>query len=363
MAYQSVIGGMMIPVPPLNIGNAPSYGSVVIDAADEKIGFLVQVPKTGTISKIWWRTNTVTTGATLDVRLETIVAGVPSGTLFATTTNGAQVVADANDNTAFQTSLTSGASVTQGDKVAVVISNPTVSFGNMQIAVGGTSARSTTFPYVMSYAGSWANEINGGPLVAFEYNDGSYAPMPEVHMFATNVTTTFNSGSAADEVGVYFQFDFPVKVSGCWLWYNPDEASGGDFNIVLYDSDGSTALLTYVHDQTDSYDGALTRIGYFKFSSSATLLADTNYRLVVKPTSATNVGIYEFTVTSAAMMDAYPGGQAWHRTHRVDAGSWTQTTTQRPHLGLIVDSFSDGVSSGGTGGGSVGGMHRRMSKL
>ena len=73
-----------------------------------------------------------------------------------------------------------------------------------------------------------------------------------------------------------------------------------------------------------------------------TLAAGTVYRLVVKPTSATSLSVYRINAQSAAMMDQMSGGQTMYETSRTDAGSWTNTTTQRIlGLDLFFDGFDD----------------------
>ena len=149
-----------------------------------------------------------------------------------------------------------------------------------------------------------------------------------------------NTGTTPDEVALKFKFPFPVKIKG---WYGRiTPAAGGDFQAILYDSDGTTAL------QTISYDGDIrlsnatgNYIDYF--SSSQAILKDTFYRLAVKPTTTTTITLGGNTHTAAAILDALPGGQNLHESTRTDAGAWTDTTTDRPQIGLIIDSADDAV--------------------
>jgi hypothetical protein len=59
-----------------------SFVSRLIDATGEKYAAIIQIPKTGTISKIGFRTGTVTTSQTLRGGIETVDAatGAPTGT-------------------------------------------------------------------------------------------------------------------------------------------------------------------------------------------------------------------------------------------------------------------------------------------
>lgn len=347
MALQTIQGGILFPTRPPHLAAAIAFGNnLVIDANDEKAAFIFMAPKTGTVSKIWFRTATVTTGDTVDVRLETVDAttGAPSGTLFAANTNGSQSILLTDDNTVFVTTLTATASVTKGDLLTIVVALPSVAVGNMVIAAISGAAMALEYPYSALYTGTWAKGTNIC-CCALEYNDGSYAHVEGVFPFSAVANTAFNSGSTPDERGNMFQVPFPCRVTGFWLWADLD----GNCDIVLYDSDGTTALLTKSLD-LDNRPVTTNARQVYPFNSTANLSANTNYRIVLKPTSATSVTLQEFTVNAAAVMDAHSGGQNVHLTTRVDAGSWTQTTTQRAMIGVALDGFDDAVSAAGGGG-------------
>jgi hypothetical protein len=337
----------LVPTPP-DAGSAGvhAFFACTIDAANEKCGMRFMIRKTGTINKIGFRTMTVTTGATLDVRLETVSAttGFPSGSLVGTNTNVSFVVNAADDNVFLTATLTSGASVTVGDYVAVVISNPGASFGNMQLATNNhmgsaTSYNSRAYNYLIN-TGSWAS--GSTPMsVALEYDDGSYVPYPDVLPIETINAINFSSSSTPDERGIKFRFPFPVKVIGFWAWVEWDE----NVTIKLYDSDGSTVLASRSVDK--DWKVASTReIKFGFFSSAQTLTKDTYYRLTYVPDTTTAVDISEIEVDSAAVMDAFEGGQDIHTTERTDAGSWTDDTVARVWIGLIIEGFDDGASGG-----------------
>jgi len=86
---------------------------------------------------------------------------------------------------------------------------------------------------------------------------------------------------------------------------------------------------------------------FFTRFADISLLGSTNYRVAVKPTSANNCQLRDHDLPGAVYMDAIEGGQNWHYTERTDAGAWTQTTTKRPWIGLLVTANDDGVSTGG----------------
>ena len=315
----------------------------LLDAGSEKSGVVLTVSKAGTIDRITWATRTVTTGATMDVRLETVdTSGDPSGTLFCTNSNGSEVVADANDNTQFTTTLTAGCTVDEGNRIAMVVVNPSVSPGTLQIQAGldGVSAKPRNV-YTDHFTAAWSRGMDEYPFTSPGYSDGTYA-----FTWAFPVTATANSidtGTASDEIGNKFTVNVPARVVGWWAVL--DTGAGVDFDVVLYED--STAIETISIDGDASADAAdMVMSGFFQ--TTDTLAVGTTYRIVIKPTTTNNIEVWDFAVSAAALMDTLSMGQDWQYTERADAGSWTETTTKRALVGIIVDALDDGT--GGAAG-------------
>jgi len=335
-------------IPNVMIDASPSLTNLLLDAASEKAAFITMIRKGGTISKVAWRTGTVTTGATMDVRIETVdpTTGDPTGTLWAANTNGSQIVADADDATVFTTTLTAGAVVAQGDVLAVVIVNPSVSPGNLNVSsVGGVLAYN--YPYLDLFTTVW-NPQTGGACLALEYSDVTYEPMPRMLPCTAFQTTAYNSGSTPDERALKFKYPVPITVSGFWIFGS--HATSSDFDAVLYDSNGTTALLTQSVEAMQQRSTSVGLVDYF-FDSTQALLKDTFYRLSFKPTTVNNITINSFTAFNAAVMNQIEGGENFHLSERTDAGAWTDTTSQRLFVGLIVEKLDNAV------GGASGMLH------
>ena len=340
--------------PPISIGDAAtmSFGITgIIDAANEKQGCIFRISKTGSVTHIRWGTRTVTTGGTVDVRLETVdlttEPAVPSGTLWGTTTNGSQVVNSADDNVQFETALTLPAAVTAGDLIASVISNPGVSFGNMQVS-DVRWVRDTADNYVLLNTGSWAVLSSRGPNISLKYDDGLYYPLNNVWPSSAINLVSFNNTSTPDVRGIVFQVPVSVRVRGGWFQADLDGAA----TLRLFDSDGVTVLRSRaigLHERMNANVGVYD----VDFSDGVvTLLANTSYRLVLEPTSATNIGLNDFDVASSAIMAAMFTGNPFNYTSAKDpsgTGSWTDVNTKWAPFGLVVD----GVDSGGGGGGTI----------
>jgi hypothetical protein len=193
------------------------------------------------------------------------------------------------------------------------------------------------------------------PTFAVRYADTAY-PYIKTMPVSTIALTQYNSGSASPERGILFQLPFPARLSGCLIFSN----FLGGADVVLYDSDGSTVLTSLTIDP-DCLANTVAGQVYLEFPTSVELSKSTNYRLVVKANSGTNLNLTEITVDSAALMDALPGGQAVHTTHG-SSGSWTEITTQRPLIFPLLDALDDAESAGGSAGISQG-LHTIASQV
>jgi hypothetical protein len=345
------------------MGAATQTTSFRIDASGEKVAFVIRVPKTGTLNSVGFLLGTVTQAPAsgLKVSFQDIdtATGNPDGTgdQFATVTSGL------TSNSWVDVSSTgymgaggagSGAkrSVTAGDRLGIVIEFASFAASdNVDIvsAATGTSVTMNYQCYVDHFTASWGKQAAVNPIFSLKYDDGTYAAMPEVLPITGFGTLSYNQNTVAqDEAGLIFQVPFTCKVVG--FWYDAD--IDGNADIVLYDSDGSTSLGSLsIDNNVRASTGNGAGFGYFS-GGEVTLSINTSYRLILKPTSTTSVILKYIDVNSAALFDQMPGGQTCHFTSRVDAGSWSQTTTRRPLMGLLISALDDGVSAG-SGGGSL----------
>ena len=359
MTIQTLPGGAWVPRD-LFFDAAPAMTFLgTLSASGGKSSFLFQAPKAGNIRKLVWGTRQVTTGTTLDVRLETVdtsvTPSVPSGTLFGTNTNGSQVVNSSDDNVVFATTLTADATVTRGAQMAFVLANS--GSGNMQVpACLSYTTRASAYPYGATYNGTtWTATIAAyGPMLAVEYDDGSYYPIAGMIPPTTGITTTtINTGTTPDVAGLRFQLAFPARVNGCWWALS----GGGDYKVMLvssaYNQGAGTGILASATFDKDTR-ASTPYTYYFSFDSQVSLSANTAYRLLIEPQTATSVSIYSMALQSLAQMDAWEGGQNFCLTTAKDPtgdGSWTNSnsgTFAVPFCGLWLDGFDDATGGGAT---------------
>jgi hypothetical protein len=331
-----------------NVGALP----MLLDAASEKAAMILEAPKTGNIRKIHFATGTVTTGATMDVRIETVDAatGYPTGTLWATNTNVSHVINNTDDNVWLTTAaLTSDAAVTQRDLLAVVIVNPAVSAGNLNIQA--YSHWQSGRPYTALYTTSWAKSATT-PAILLEYSDGTYGKIiaSDAAMNSTNAGST----SATLYRGIEITLPFRGRAIGCWAHMRRQTASG-TWTWKLYAADGTTSLATMTMD-TDQFARDNPDNRMLLFPAAVTLEANTKYWLAGTSDGTSNLTIYYQVYTSAALRNATaPVGAAvsWSQaTSPTGTGDWANTATRIPAMGLIFDQIDlgSGVSANLMGG-------------
>jgi len=306
-----------------------------------KVAFVFQAPTTGSITGLCFKTGTVTTGATVDVRLETVDAttGQPSGTLQGTNTNASQVIADTDDNTWFEVALTAAASVTAGDYLALVVVNGSV--GDMEIDSHG-QIFGTVIPIVWKDATGTGYVSQGrNPVGAVKYNDGIYRTIggyPTISGFAT--TATWSSG----EQGLRFQIPFKARLAG--VAGNWDIDTDVTIRLLADATAPAGAALASVVADKDIRQSTSPSPGWYFFTSPYTLQAATWYRITGK-VSAASTRLQYLDYASNAIMAASPHGKNWYYTQ--DNGStWTDTTTRAPIITLLLDQIDDGAGGGGT---------------
>ena len=343
MALIAIKGGLTIPH---DFGNLQSHlggsGNTLIDAAGEKACAVFVVPKSGNIDRVGFLTRTVTTSETLRVGLETVDSSyLPTGTQYGGSAVGTQVAPAANSF--YEVTLATPAAAVIGDIIAAVVQFD-AAIGNLQIGNwdGFGGAQLAAIPFVAQYTGGAWSKLGSTPGLSIRYDDGTYEFVGAVPFKPRN-DVFFQSGSTPDERGNIVRL--PVQMRAWGVQFGTGSAN--DFDIVLYDSDGSTVLrsLSFAGAQIPGING---RTHWVPFASPVTLNADTDYRLTFKPTVTSNLNIREVEVITSAMLDMLPGGSAIHKTSRTDAGAWTQDTLRRVWaLGLVVDQIHDGSGGGG----------------
>lgn len=336
MALQTINGGLILG--DLADGDAlPAFNGLTMDASGEKVAFVFTVPKTGNISKVGFRTGTVTTSETLAVTLQTVSAvnGDPTGSAYGGMTEGTQAAPAAT--TAYTVSLGTAAAATAGDVVAAVIEFDS-SVGSLQI-VGIATAYRVGFPYPDLFTAAWAKQAFVQPVLWLEYDDGSYAVVDGCRPWSAISMPAWAANSTPDEHALKFTLPFPSRLRACEII----TAIAQPFDLVLYE--GTTSLVSLSIDADQAATGSTCR--YKRLLTSGDLDAGTAYYFAMKPTTNNNVSWAEIDVAAAAVMGSMSLGTSAHYASRTDGGAWSDTTTKRPLVRLWFDKLDDGAGGGG----------------
>jgi hypothetical protein len=316
--------------------DAVAFGSVLFDSAGDKVGYIIQVPKAGNIRKIGIRIAAVTTATSLDVRVETIddsaAPSRPSGTLWGTDTTSTLDFTQVTANTWREVTLTSDAVVGENDFIAIVFAPQ----GTPNYRINENDDFPFQFPYKAYFDGAAWRFFKVSPYVSLEYSDGTYAPGFGIYPISGHSNAAYGSNDSPDEKGAMFKLPFSAHLVGVYGMLGHQEH--GDFDLRFYDGPTDTvgSLLLAVKGRRH-----FRGIGSYIYRFSAvTLLSDTWYRITVqaKGTSPGNrTAMSVFTVNAASIMDSFDLGANFILTTRVDGGPWTNMSTQRPFITLLLD--------------------------
>lgn len=316
-------------------GGAVSSAALV---ASGKIGFIFQAPKTGTIDRILWQSGTAVGSPTVDVRLETVGTGSPSGTLFGANTN--IVTGTVASNTAYESTLTAGATVTQGDFLSLVWAHD--SGTSIQIALASpVTPMQLNLPQINT-AGTYSIISGRLSYAALRYSDATYSPIAPGGV-AYGVGSTI-SAYTTGEKGVRFRLPYAVRISGFWSNNDPDV----DVTYSLYadaTAPGGTAIRSLTVG-TDRFIQKNAAVSQYNFSSAVTLAANTWYRLVGSPAGSPGTRFNINTVPAAAYASAVATD---HMLTESSGGAWVDTAAILPQIGVIIDGLDDGAGGGGGG--------------
>ena len=356
MAAGSLAG--LYPPDVVGLVRAVAYSSSLLDATGERVAFVFPVGKTGNIHKLYFRTGTVTTGDTIKGGLYALDAsGDPNtASAYGGMVAGTVVVADGDDTVSKVITLGTDAAAVEGAIIACVLEFNSYVAGNLNIvSLSGADQQLNGVPYVDTYnTGAWA-KTGRLPILALEYDDGSFAYMPGVLPFTGGYTTlTLNTDGAAPlEAGNRLYLPGPIQFRGV----------RGTAKLVA----AATACTATLYSAADAVLGSANFLGansgqvniqaICRFPVAAyAMLANTVYRAAIKATTDAATGntlLYKGTCPSAAALAQFTANAgAIYFTSRPDAGAWTDDTTAILLLSVIGGTVDDGA--GGSGGGRSG---------
>jgi hypothetical protein len=223
--------------------------------------------------------------------------------------------------------LSTPATAVAGDFAAIHIypgGSPPDGSNNITVAYGGVGDGG----YSLNYVVAWTQTAMIGPM-AIKYSDGS------IYGFALTSITTYvapNPSTTPDEVGAKFTLPARVTCTGAKVGMSRTGYGGSTtVDVILYDSSSTVIASTSVSDK-DFIDVTDYVTVHW---DAVNLVAGDEYRLAVKPTTAANaITVTKWSVESTAARGMWPSGDTWQWTERTDAGTWTDTDTAIPYMGL-----------------------------
>ena len=380
-----VASGLTYWPPPVGLGGPTSASlsdvQFTLDSTTDALAWIGKSYVSDSIATIYFRTGTIPAGGgdTVDVRIETVSNGRPTGTLWSANGTGAApnitvAIADSDDNVWKTATLTNAAVLIPGDEFAIVIISSAGTPNILLNASGpGLAGVHGHYPLLLQNAtGAYAAPAtNGGFQWIVNMTTAGIIYIPGLSPCDGAATlTAFNSGSNPNERALKFQVPFTCRCIGVRAWI-ANVAAGANFTVSLWDATGDTDAEALAQ-VTEDGDFALstTQDGYVEvyFPTAVTLAINTVYYAGVRPDTANSVTVPALTTAGtgqpANSVRAFPGDTAGnqHVATRLwtagTAGAWTATTTTMPMISLILDQLGDGVSGGGllTHPGMSGGM-------
>jgi hypothetical protein len=340
----------------------------VFDAATDSLTAIIKIPITGTIDKVHYRINAVSSPVMthrIEMRTVNTATGIQNaaGTLYGSSTsitvNAATYTAGTN-----YTAAVACTGATAGDNAAITFDLSAFTSGTLTQEdystefldpVGGIVS---THPYgVRNTAASDVKQPRWPTAVALEYAGGiivPITPIPGGSWIGTRATTTVNNAGATRKGNIYRPAT-PRRAVGIYLSIDND---GGSL-LRLYDSSNNIlATCTTNANVRGTTSGAMAT---YLFDSSATvnLVAGADYYVVAEGTSVTNSTLYYLTgAPSNSALALQPGGPTCN-AYTYTSPNWSQQNSglDRYHIGLLTDMEENGVNvikMAGEGGGFVG---------
>lgn len=280
----------------------------------------------------------VISGATNNA-LAAIAAATPSASAWFTSTNFTE------DST----------SIAHGQLMAVVLEY-TNFVATDSIGISGLTFQSSGgTPYnqggmVAFNTGAWV--INTGYVmnIVLGFTDGTYGTLMGAYPASATSTTAINNTSGNRQVGLEITPTVAFSIDG--VDYALQMAPNAEMDINFYTGTSLTETVAGIGVSSPSVDlNSINASNSAKWSpqvlsQSRDLAAATTYRLMLKPTTANNITLYDISVNTAAHRQCYPMGADVQYVVADSTPTFTGTSTKLP---LMLP----GICGWGSGGGGV----------
>ncbi|MGH9971508.1 MAG: hypothetical protein ACREBG_27440 [Pyrinomonadaceae bacterium] len=327
------------------------FSPLLIDATAEKVAFVFQCPKTGTLDVVGFLLGSVTqapaNGLTVSFQDVDPATGRPDGVKDQFRLVSSGIASSAWITTGLLTSdgTDSGTkrTVTKGEILAVVIEFASFLAGDsMSINAGDSSVfdiGAGQFPFSALFTASWAT--SGRTLnLALQYSTGIWERIIGATPASGVANPAFTSATNPNEVGMEFICPVAVRAVGFTGMFRPNGTTS-TYRLTLYDS-ANTALATTIIDPDIIRIAGGVGLARFQFNGGVTEVEmETGgvYKVALLATGAGNVNVYGFTVNDAAHKSATPWGASASAIQRQGSGAFTKVSTTYYALGLLIDAI------------------------
>lgn len=324
---------------------------------------------TDTITHVGYRQGTTTgtpAGSSYTIGVQSLdTSGNPDGTYLGggSPMSAAFTPSNATDNSWVWIALANSGALTRGAAYALVVERTAATDASNCIGVGSAWARLTTrpsFPYSLTHNGtSWTKNTASNPTMGCKSGTLPYGwPFKNLYAAAAYGSTTelgmtftvpTNFCSTYKVLGLRFTATSP-GTAGTWLASLYSAPVSGSIALI----DTTTAMDTDFIASAGASDRSFEL--YFNTATLPTLTAGTKYAVGLSTTGASSMALVYIEVQTASDFDAWPYQQATAYCARTltsyppsgdDTNNFTETTTRRPYIELILDDLT--APSGGGG--------------
>jgi hypothetical protein len=333
--------------------NTDTLSNSHMNDATDNIAWVIQITKAGTLEQIHCRTATVGGDQTLRVSFQELDAnGKPDGT--DVEWRDVAVLA-AEDKTIIQSGIITDDGtdtgvkrvVAVGDRFAVVFAMPAWTTSTLQLGymIRDSDEYGECYPLFANSPPTFTH-LFGDIVGAVEYDDATFGYIPNMMIFSSTTSVTIDDADTPDEYALKIQVPFSCRVSGVWM-----KGGSGSVNssfITLYSAGGSTLKGPITASDKTFGSNAHTKIYNYNFDTPLELTANTVYRISWKPPASPAAKIFwYYSFPDAAMRETMSNGLNMEMSSRVDSGAWTDSDTDMPVGGFIIDQVDDGAGGGG----------------
>lgn len=319
------------------------------NADSSRYAWILRAPKAGTIQRLHFRMGPVTTGDDVRFSVRGVTSlGSPDGT---ESQFRVRAIATGDANSWLTTGIlshngTDGGTkltVTKGQHFSIVALYEARDSGNMQLASMGAYS---TFPRT---ANRTMTSTDGGlswigpavaPMIALEYDDGSFEPMLGI-MPALGGSFSLTTSSTPDEYSIRFQLPAKMRCAGVFaIWDTRDQS----YSLT---TDAGSVLAGPTSPIGPANVTALARRQYTYWDTPVELDPGVWYRLLITPTSGSGLTMARFDLGHSdwARILGLPD-TVYQVQSRKSLGAWTHEDTRYIPISMIFD----GIDATGGGG-------------